>query len=89
MFLLLFKDCGSQINFAMNMANININVGNTVASMANTSANMASTAVNMVNSATGTDCHKQTDARTSLGPRRLQLALQGNAGRWQRSSLRD
>lgn len=64
------------------MANTTINGGKTA-------ANMASTATNMVNSATSVVCHERTDARTTLGPRQLQLALQGNAGRWQRSSLKD
>lgn len=50
---------------------------------------LASTAMNMVNSATGMVCHKQVDARTTLGPRHLQLALWDIARRWQRSSLRD
>lgn len=45
--------------------------------MANTAANMASTAMSMVNSATGMACHEQTDARTTLGPRYLQLGSQG------------
>lgn len=71
------------------MANATINVGKTAASMANTAVNMASTVMNMVNSATSLACHKQTDARTTLDPRHLQLTLQGNTGKWQRSSLKD
>ena len=59
LFLLLFKDCSSQINFATNMANTTINVGKTATSMDNAAANMASTAMNVVNSATSVACHKQ------------------------------
>lgn len=62
------------------MANTTMNAGKTDASMASAAANMASTAMVMVNSATVMTCHEQADARTTAGPRHLQLALQGNAG---------